>query len=162
MQAEYCRATAERKGEEVFQRLQHEGEAKRPLLVISADTVIELPGVGILEKPRDRAHAVEMLGQLSGRCHTVHTGVALFVQHRAAGALTFTSSSQVSFAHLPPSLVEAYVSSGEPSDKAGGYGIQGMGGAFVQEMRGEYGTVVGLPVHATAMALRTIASESQT
>lgn len=113
-------------------------------VVVAADTVVELDGQ-ILGKPRDRAHAVAMLSQLSGRWHNVYTGLAV----KAAGAepiRTAHSRTEVRFRQLNPTWIERYVDTGEPMDKAGAYGIQGRGALLVEEIRGCYFTVVGLPL----------------
>lgn len=143
-------------------------EEPRNVLVIAADTVVEVDSL-ILEKPSETDGGVEgreMLRRLSGREHRVSTGVALVLLVQKAGAEaedeTATSSSSksksrsfsettvVRFAELPASEIDAYVASGENLGKAGGYGIQGPAGAFVEGIEGCYFNVVGLPLHALA------------
>ncbi len=112
-------------------------------LVIGADTVVVLGG-DILGKPSCREEVVDMLSRLSGRWHRVVTGVALVRDglFKVSHAVT-----RVRFAPLSAEEIEFYASTGEPMDKAGGYGIQGVGGLFVSEIQGSYTNVVGLPLH---------------
>ena len=111
-------------------------------IIIGADTVVILDG-SLLGKPHNAADAVAMLSALSGKTNTVHTGICLI--DAASGDGVFGSrSTMVRFATLSKDDIVHYVATGEPLDKAGGYGIQGMGGLFVEEISGDYGTVVGL------------------
>lgn len=112
--------------------------------VLGADTVVVLEG-RILGKPADAAEAVAMLTALSGRWHQVWTGFAICCQARAV-LVERAVSTEVGFAGLAPELIAAYVATGEPLDKAGAYGIQGLGGCLVEELRGSYSNVVGLPL----------------
>lgn len=112
--------------------------------VLAADTVVVLDG-RILGKPRDAAEARAMLGELAGRWHQVWTGFAILCQARAV-QVERAVTTEVSFAGLAPELIAAYVATGEPLDKAGAYGIQGRGGCLVEEVRGSYSNVVGLPL----------------
>ena len=112
--------------------------------VIGADTVVAIDGF-ILGKPRDNADAALMLRQLSGRTHEVFTGVCLALP--APGMENaFVSRAQVTFAPLGEDEILSYVASGEPADKAGAYGIQGLGARFIERINGDYYTVMGLPV----------------
>lgn len=111
-------------------------------LVIAADTVVAVDG-RVLGKPRDRADAVQMLTALSGRTHTVYTGVTLC---RGGKVLTQHEATQVRFRTLTPDEIQAYVDTNEPMDKAGSYGIQGYGALLVEGIEGDYFNVVGLPV----------------
>lgn len=113
-------------------------------LVIGADTVVVLDG-DMLGKPRDKAHARRMLRQLSGRRHAVMTGVALYDIESRREAADF-QKTLVKFVRLSDSEIEWYVDTGEPRDKAGAYGIQGLGALFVAEITGNYYNVVGLPI----------------
>lgn len=119
-------------------------------LVIGSDTVVVL-GDEVLCKPRDRDEAVAMLLSLSDRRHRVLTGVAL---RGPAGVQTAVSATDVYFREISRDEALAYWHSGEPRDKAGAYGIQGLGGAFVESIKGSYSGVVGLPVFETARLLR--------
>ena len=111
-------------------------------LVIGADTVVVLDGA-ILGKPRDGAEAQAMLAALSGRDHQVFTGVTLCQGDRI---LTQAEETQVTFRPLTGQEIRLYVSTGEPMDKAGAYGIQGLGGLLVEGIRGDYHNVMGLPI----------------
>lgn len=121
--------------------------------VLGADTLGLLDGE-ILEKPRDQAHAERMLRRLSGRTHQVITAVALYSSTRQALRLSITD---VTFRELSDAEITAYWLTGEPQDKAGSYGIQGLGAVFVKEIRGSYSCVVGLPIEATCELLREFA-----
>jgi septum formation protein len=98
----------------------------------------------ILGKPRTPRDAVGMLLSLSGRTHRVVSGLALAFPGGAVEGGVMTT--EVTFRDFGAGMAEAYVATGEPMDKAGAYGIQGFGGALVREIRGDYNTVVGLPV----------------
>lgn len=111
-------------------------------LVLAADTIVVLDG-DVLNKPRDPADARQMLGRLAGRTHTVFTGVAVA---RGTALWLDCAASQVTIAPLDAAAIAAYVATGDPLDKAGGYGIQGPGGALVQRIGGSFTNVVGLPL----------------
>lgn len=119
-------------------------------LVISSDTLVELDGTP-LGKPDDRADAIRMLNDLSGRSHNVHTGVAV---HYRGKAYSGVSSTAVYFREMSREEIEEYVDSGDPMDKAGAYGIQSGGGKFVEKYVGDYDTVVGLSVSLTERLIR--------
>ncbi len=119
-------------------------------LVLGSDTVVVLDNE-ILGKPRDREEAVAMLLCLSGRRHSVLTGVALCGPH---GVRTTLSRTDVRFREISRDEALAYWQSGEPCDKAGAYGIQGLGGVFVEAIEGSYSGVVGLPVYETSKLLQ--------
>lgn len=121
-----------------------------PLPVLGADTTVVLGGE-VLGKPRDRDDAIAMLGCLSDRAHEVLTAVCLCQGERLAWRL---SRTEVRFKALSRDEIEAYWASGEPADKAGAYGIQGLGAVFVQHLSGSYTGVVGLPLFETAELLR--------
>ena len=113
-------------------------------LVIGADTLVSLEGE-LLGKPTDDSDALRMLSRLSGTCHEVVTGVALI--DAATGQDTvWAETTSVYFRQLDDAEITAYVESGEASDKAGAYGIQGRGAAFVRRIEGCYFNVVGLPL----------------
>ena len=111
-------------------------------LVISSDTLVELSGVA-LGKPKDEDEAKEMLSALSGKAHNVHTGVAV---HYGGKVFSGVATTAVYFKEMTPEEINDYVASGDPMDKAGSYGIQSGGGKFVEKIRGDYDTVVGLSV----------------
>jgi septum formation protein len=117
--------------------------------VLGADTAVVLDG-RILGKPRDRDDAIHMLGELSGRTHAVLTAVALC---DATGTAWRLSQSEVSFRTIVPYECSAYAQTGEPLDKAGAYAIQGYGAVFVEQLRGSYSGVMGLPLFETAALL---------
>jgi septum formation protein len=119
-------------------------------LVLAADTVVAL-GDEILGKPVDAADAARMLRRLSGRVHEVHTAVAASRDGNTSFRL---SSSEVTFRILRDAEIEAYVATGEPLDKAGAYGIQGLAAVFVTRLAGSYSGVVGLPLCETAELLQ--------
>lgn len=118
-------------------------------VVLGADTAVVLDG-RILGKPGGRDEALAMLTALSGREHQVLTAVALASSARVAARVV---SSRVSFRPLKRAEIEAYWASGEPRDKAGSYGIQGLAAVFVRQLQGSYSAVVGLPLCETAELL---------
>jgi septum formation protein len=118
--------------------------------VLAADTTV-VAGQSILEKPADAAAARSMLLQLSARSHEVLTGVCLIWQGRL---IEHVERTLVEFAPLTPKEIAWYVSTGEPFDKAGGYGIQGFASRFVSRIEGCFFNVVGLPVHRVYQMLR--------
>jgi len=127
-----ARAAAESSGE------------KNPAIIIGADTAVELDGE-IFGKPRDAADAREMLSYLSGRTHYVVTGI--YVLRLPDGAArSAVETTAVTFARLDQREIDAYVTSGEPFDKAGGYAIQGRAGRYIPRVEGCYFNVVGLPL----------------
>ena len=122
-------------------------------VVLGADTAVVLNG-RILGKPTDRADALATLSDLSGRTHEVLTAVALVSRERQASRVV---TSQVTFRALSQAEIEAYWASGEPQDKAGCYGIQGLAAVFVSQLQGSYSAVVGLPLCETAALLAEFA-----
>jgi septum formation protein len=121
-------------------------------LVLGADTLVVL-GRSILGKPSDAAAASKMLQQLSGKEHSVYTGLAL-LDAASGRQLTDTVKTKVRFRQLQGVEIEAYVATGEPLDKAGAYGIQGRGAALVESISGCYFNVVGLPLSRLVVMLR--------
>ena len=124
------------------QELNLDKKRQPELLVIGADTVVCCEGK-ILGKPHSREAAAEMLAALQGRSHEVYTGVTLYSQSEA---VTFFECTQVEFYPMTEAEISDYIDSKEPMDKAGAYGIQGLGARFVKGIRGDYNNVVGLPV----------------
>lgn len=118
------------------------GKRQPELLVIGADTVVCCEEK-ILGKPHSREAAAEMLTALQGRSHEVYTGVTLYSQSET---VTFFECTQVEFYPMTEVEISEYIDSKEPMDKAGAYGIQGLGARFVKGIRGDYNNVVGLPV----------------
>ena len=132
----YCLRAAVDKTREVASR--HPADA-----VLGADTVVEVEG-RILGKPLDDEEACAMLRALSGREHHVHSAMALAAGARFASLVDTTS---VRFRRLDERMIEWYVATREPHDKAGAYGLQGVGGLLVEAVVGSPHTVVGLPIH---------------
>ena len=111
-------------------------------LIIAADTVVALDGA-VLGKPRDEEDAFAMLSALSGREHRVYTGVTVL---QGEQTVTEHEETAVTFRPLEDGEIRGYIATGEPMDKAGAYGIQGLGALLVSGIRGDYDNVVGLPV----------------
>jgi septum formation protein len=118
-------------------------------VVIGSDTVVVVDGV-VLGKPRDEDDAVAMLLRLQGRSHEVATGIAVAAAGRT---LSSVERVEVRFRAFGEALARAYAETGEPLDKAGGYGIQGYGAALVESIRGDYYAVMGLPIGRTLLLL---------
>jgi len=119
-------------------------------LLIAADTIVVLDGQ-VMGKPGSKEDALEMLTQLSGRCHEVITAICI---RTAGGCEVEDETTRVYFRHLSKEEIKAYVASGEPADKAGAYGIQGRGGLLVQRIEGCYFNVVGLPMSRLYLMLK--------
>lgn len=143
--ADYVQRLAGQKAEACVQGLQ-----VLDMPVLAADTTVCIEGA-ILGKPEDDADAHAMLAALSGRWHEVHTAIALASNRGLELAL---STTRVKMSTLSHELITAYVASGEPRDKAGAYGIQGLGGTLVERIEGSYSGVMGLPLFETACLLR--------
>ena len=111
-------------------------------VIVSADTIVVIDGK-ILGKPKDEQDAARMLRLLSGRTHTVYTGLTV---HADGKANTQVVSTGVTFRDLSDAEIAAYIETKEPMDKAGAYGIQGKGAALVEGYEGDYNNIVGLPV----------------
>ena len=139
---ELVKELARRKAESVF-------ENNRDSVVLGCDTVVEYGGT-VLGKPENREKAKEMLTMLSGRVHNVHTGVCIISEEKS---VTFVKTVKVEFYPLTEAEIDSYVSTGESDDKAGAYGIQGLGCVLVKGIEGDYFSVVGLPVAETVRAL---------
>lgn len=120
-------------------------------IVLAADTVVTLDG-RIFGKPRSTDDARRMLEQLSGRTHSVLTGVTL-IRLPDAERRTFVESTFVHFAHLSAEEITRYLATGEPHDKAGAYAIQGRAGRYIPRIEGDYFNVVGLPLSRVTQAL---------
>lgn len=114
-------------------------------VIIGSDTVVVLSG-NILQKPVSVEDARGMLSALSGQTHQVMTAVAIMID---AELMTIISTTEVTFSTLEMPLIEAYLATDEPWDKAGAYGIQGIAGSFVRRINGSYSSVVGLPLCET-------------
>ncbi|MCR5196052.1 MAG: Maf family protein [Pseudobutyrivibrio sp.] len=112
-------------------------------VVLAADTVVAFDDK-ILGKPVDEDDAFEMLTELSGRTHQVYTGVTIVYTDRSVK--TFSECTEVTMYPNSPEAIRSYIASGEPMDKAGAYGIQGLGSVLVERINGDYNNVVGLPL----------------
>ena len=113
-------------------------------LVIGADTVVCIDGK-ILGKPADESDAFSILSSLSGKTHSVFTGFCV-IRTSDEKKITGYEETKVTFRKLDNDEIKAYIKTGEPADKAGGYGIQGLGGAFISKIDGDYYNTVGLPI----------------
>lgn len=120
------------------------------ILILAADTVVEAPDGTILGKPENKSDARAMLRSLSGTLHYVYSGFTLLWR---GGVYTESVASGVRFRPLTDADIEDYVASGEPMGKAGSYAIQGLGGAFVEALEGDFTNVVGLPMPALEAAI---------
>lgn len=167
----FVRALSFRKAKEVFDRLFAAG--RRDFAVIGSDTVVAFQKDGeakpvIIGKPKDAKDAVRILSMLSGKTHRVFTGVSVIAdipdENAAAQCSirkkeeiqTECSITEVTFETLSPDEITDYVNSGDPLDKAGSYGIQGPFGMFVREIRGNYFTVIGMPIPVLYKMLKKI------
>jgi septum formation protein len=132
------------------------GNAGLDSLILAADTIVVL-GEAILGKPTDADDAIRMLGTLSGRTHTVYTGVAL-IDTSTKEEVHFVEHTDVTFRTLVSEEIAAYVATGAPLDKAGAYGIQeDFGAVFVSRIDGDYYNVVGLPLSSLYSHLKRFA-----
>lgn len=132
------------KAEEIFEK--NKGE-----VIIAADTIVAIDGE-ILGKPRDEAHAAEMLRKLSGHVHSVFTGVCVIFADGSRE--NFAEETKVEFYELSEREIADYIATGDPMDKAGAYGIQEKGAANVKGIVGDFYNVMGLPVGRLARILR--------
>ena len=127
-----------------------------PTVFLGSDTVVALNDA-VMGKPADEEDAKAMLRSLSGKTHVVYTGVALGEKNERGEIVsneTFVEATEVTFFELSEEEIDWYVGTGEPMDKAGAYGIQGLGRVLVEGIRGDYETVVGLPAARVYRALR--------
>ncbi|WP_416151353.1 Maf family protein [Salipaludibacillus sp. HK11] len=140
---EVVASLAYQKAEDVFSRNENK-------LILAADTIVVIDNI-ILGKPTDKHDANKMLQLLSGRSHHVLTGVTLLSQDNK---MTFVEKTRVYFYPLTSEEIVDYIDSGEPFDKAGAYGIQGLGATLVEKINGDYFTIVGLPIAKVVRALK--------
>ena len=137
---------------------QQDEKRRDAVLIVGADTIVLCEG-RVLSKPKDKAEAKEMLRFLSGKVHEVYTGVAIVSEDVNE---TFTSVTKVEFYELTDEEIDWYVSTNEPMDKAGAYGIQGFGCRLVKRIEGDYFTVMGLPIAEVTRRIEKIrASENK-
>lgn len=151
-QEEAAKKLAERKARAVLEEMLNEAYVGTAM-VVGADTMVVVDGA-IYGKPEDEADARRILGELSGRAHQVITGVSVWLAGAPANEedisiafRSFAETSHVVFKELDDELIERYIATGEPMDKAGAYGVQGKGGEMlVERVAGDFDNVVGLPV----------------
>ena len=159
--ADYCLGTAIEKGTSISNFKNKPMKSNNiGTILICADTVVSIDGM-VLEKPRDRAEAIDMMNLLNNRQHVVHTGVAIFTDARGADEKlllrsSFLKSTIVKFSDLSQADINAYVDLGEGVDKAGGYGIQGFGAQMIDFVNGCYFNVMGLPINALSQELKSL------
>ena len=135
----YVKDLSRNKAIEVSKRL------NEPSIVIAADTVVFQNGK-VLEKPKNEEDAFSMLSSLSGNTHKVYSGVCI-VNTENLDIESFVCETKVKFSKLTDDQIDRYIESKEPMDKAGAYGIQGLGGVFVEKIDGCYYNVMGLPIN---------------
>jgi septum formation protein len=127
---------------------------KRRALIIAADTIVVM-GKKVIGKPSDRGEAGKILRLLSGKTHKVITGVCILKMPERI-SLKFSVTTDVTMVKMTDRDIRWYIKTGEPMDKAGAYGIQGIGGLFVKKINGSYTNVVGLPLPELLMALKKL------
>lgn len=142
----YVKDLSKEKAMEVSRRL------KKPSIVIAADTVVFRDGK-VLGKPKDEEDAFSMLSSLSGNNHKVYSGICI-INTKENTIIKDFDCTEVKFSKLSKKEIENYIRSREPMDKAGAYGIQGLGGAFVEGINGCYYNVMGLPLNKLYKALK--------
>lgn len=150
--SEYVQENARQKALQVFESECKKNEATKPDLVIGSDTVVVFNDK-ILEKPKDVNNAKEMLTSLSNATHTVVSGVALINKNKDIHK--FVQTTKVRFGAITPTMIDAYIDTKEPMDKAGGYGMQAIAGQFIIGIEGCYFNVVGFPLQLFCNELRT-------
>jgi septum formation protein len=169
--AEYCLETAIRKVASIANAINVNEESKATkTVIIGADTIVEINGQ-ILEKPSSVSDAYRMLSTLSNSMHLVHTAVSIFTNVDKtvsadtvvplSSAVSYVQTTKVKFVELSDEDIYAYIETGEPFDKAGGYGIQGFGGQFVEHIEGCYFNVMGLPVSSLSRQLNELYSQGR-
>ena len=141
---------SEKKAEQVCGKLECCSEG--PHIVLAADTIVVLDEV-VMGKPKDPAEAFNMLEALSGRWHEVITGVTLRTVNTTNKIMTHAEKTKVKIRKLSKQTIQRYIDSGEPFDKAGAYGIQGLGALLVEKLHGCYYNVVGLPLYKVSVML---------
>lgn len=144
-----------------FQKAMEVADQVCDAIVIGADTVVCQNGQ-IMGKPTDREDATRMLGNLQGNTHSVYTGVTVLIKDATGKIIASHTFSRKTKVHVNPMTeqeIQRYIDTGEPMDKAGGYGIQGAFAAWVESIEGDYNNVVGLPVSALWEVLKTYIEE---
>ncbi|MBE6620390.1 MAG: septum formation protein Maf [Ruminococcaceae bacterium] len=142
---------AARKAAAVKNLLNEEGRLDDDTVILAADTVVVSPDGEILGKPHDADDARRMLRSLSGNTHRVISGICVV---KGGQTVTAHEVTEVSFAPLSDDVIDAYIASGEPMDKAGAYGIQDTASLWIEGIRGDYFNVVGLPLHRMEVVLK--------
>lgn len=146
-----------RKADAVFDKEMPEKDT----VIVAADTIVTIDNK-ILGKPHNRQDAVNMLTSLSGRQHQVYTGVALYYYMGGRVFIeNFADCANVFFRELSQDIINEYVDSWEPMDKAGAYGIQGLGAILVDKIDGDYYTIVGLPISKVYHSIRNNLKSNQ-
>lgn len=150
---DYVQRMAQEKNAAAVQKWYQQCDDAPAAPIITADTTVALHNQ-ILGKPQHAEHAQEILSALSGNTHQVLTAVCVSFQGQTESVV---QSSDVCFKTLTPAEIQAYIATGEPMDKAGAYGIQGLGGVFVHHLEGSFTGVMGLPVYETCALLAKMA-----
>lgn len=128
-----------------------------PALIIGADTIVSLNGT-IMGKPSSEEHAFQMLHSLQGQTHQVYTGVTIYLQQDKPRFLTFSECTEVTMYPMSEEEIYSYISTKDPMDKAGAYGIQGRCAIYIQKIHGDYNNVVGLPIARLYQELKQFSS----
>ena len=160
--SDYVLRLAAQKAQAIVNKLAHQNSPDLNLLdfnlpdlnlpILAADTTVAL-GLQILGKPKNDADAFNMLKKLSGSTHQVHTAIAVAFNGKLETAI---NSTQVEMMSLTDAMISEYIASGEHTDKAGSYAIQGLAGCWVKKITGSYTGVMGLPLHETGLLLQRI------
>ena len=159
----YAVDNARLKAEDVFNRVNQHGitSLNEKFLVIGADTIVTYAGT-IYGKPKDKEDAKRILKELSGKTHSVISGVVIITNldkndsSQEKFDTQFYASTEVEFDVLDDNVIKAYVDTGEPMDKAGAYGIQALGGTLVKKINGDYYNVVGFPLNLFCTTVKSI------
>jgi len=159
----YAVDTARLKAEDVFNRAIQNTipNLNETFMVIGSDTIVTYDGT-IYGKPKDKEDAIRILKELSGKTHSVISGVVILCNHTKDESTKnkiehqFHSVTKVHFDDLDDKVIKAYVETGEPMDKAGGYGIQALGGTLVKRIDGDYYNVVGFPLNLFCKTITNI------
>ena len=158
----YTMDTAALKTDAVFGTVEAE-YGDKDLLVIGCDTVVTYKGC-IYEKPKDKEDAFRILNTLNGTCHEVYSGMKLIWKPLKGEKkeVSFYEETKVNFARVPEDVLRGYIETLEPMDKAGGYGIQGVGASLVRGIEGDYFNVMGFPFHMFCVKLTDLLAVDDT
>ena len=151
--SQYVIDTAEQKCRRVLEELKPSEQEAKKLIIIGADTMCTLNNV-MYGKPRDAEDAFRTLQTFSGRTSQVCTGVCIL--QGDSTMRTFSETTDVTFGSLDDETIRAYVETGEPMNKAGAYGVQGLGGTLIKRIDGDYFNVVGFPMHHFCTELKAV------